>query len=135
MTQFDYTYMSHDAALPLSESARFAWDAVSPLLAHWVSDRSEQALPAPFRFEIEPQNAMIAVVKRPEAGEGTVLRLWECGGQESTLARVQIVGRRAAKVRRLNLVEEDLGPAVLLNGGIEVELRPHELATLRIEWA
>ena len=135
VTQFDYAFMSHDAALPLSESAHFAWDAVSPLVAHWVSDNPEQPLPAPFRFEIEPQNAMIAVVKRPEAGDGIVLRVWECGGQANTLARVQIVGRRATKVRRLNLVEEDLGPAVLLNGGIELELRPHELATLRVEWA
>jgi alpha-mannosidase len=106
---------------------------VFPLLAHWVSDSSEQQLPAPFRFEIEPQNAMIAVVKRPEAGDGVVLRVWECSGQANTLARIQVVGRRAANARRLNLVEEDLGPAILLNGGIELELRPHELATLRIE--
>jgi hypothetical protein len=38
-------------------------------------------------------------------------------------------------VRRLNLVEEDLGPAIVLNGGIELELHPHELATVGIEWA
>jgi hypothetical protein len=30
-------------------------------------------------------------------------------------------------------VEEDIGPAIVLNGGIELELGPHELATFRIE--
>jgi alpha-mannosidase len=88
VTQFDYSFMSHDADLSLSESARFGWDAASPLVAHWVSDSSEQKLSAPFRFEIEPQNAMIAVVKAPEAGNGIVLRVWECGGQANTLARI-----------------------------------------------
>ena len=57
----------------------------------------------------------------------------ECAGQSNTLARIQVVGHRATNVRRLNLVEEDIGPAIVLNGGIELELRPHELATLRIE--
>ncbi|MGA9061229.1 MAG: glycosyl hydrolase-related protein [Terracidiphilus sp.] len=132
--QFDYSFMSHDSALPLSESAHFGWDTVSPLIAHWVSDSSEKQLSAPVRFEIEPQNAMIAVVKRPEAGDGIVLRVWECGGQTNTLARIQVAGRRTANVRRLNLVEEDIGPAILRNGAIELELRPHELATLRIEF-
>ena len=78
---------------------------------------------------------MIAVVKRPESGDGIVLRVWECGGQANTLACIQVAGRRTANVRRLNLVEEDIGPAILRNGRIEFELRPHELATLRIEFA
>jgi hypothetical protein len=135
VTQFDYSFMSHNAALPLSDSARFGWDAVTPLIAHWVNGSSESQVPAPFRFEVEPQNVMITVVKRPEAGDGIVLRVWECGGQSNTLARIQVAGRRAASVRRLNLVEEDIGPAMVINGAIELELRTHELATLRIELA
>ena len=133
VTQFDYSFMSHDAALPLSDSARFGWDAATPLIAHWVDGVAEQPLIAPFRFEIEPQNVMITVVKKPETGDGIVLRVWECSGKSNTLARIQVAGRRAASVRRLNLVEEDIGPAMVINGAIELELRPHELATLRVE--
>ena len=84
VTEFDYSFMSHGADLPLSESTRFGWDAVSPLIAHWVSSSAEPEAPAPFRFEIEPQNAMIAVIKQPEAGEGIVFRVWECAGQTNT---------------------------------------------------
>ena len=76
---------------------------------------------------------MITVVKKPETGDGIVLRVWECSGKSNTLARIQVAGRRAASVRRMNLVEEDIGPAMVVNGAIELELRPHELATLRVE--
>jgi hypothetical protein len=84
--QFDCSFMSHDAALPLSESARFGWDAVSPLAAQWVNSSIGPRAAAPFRFEVEPQNAMIVAVKEPEAGDGNLPRVWECAWRTSTLA-------------------------------------------------
>jgi alpha-mannosidase len=132
---FDYSFMSHGAALPLFESARFGWDAVSPLIAHWTSASPERQSPAAFSFKVEPQNVMITAVKLPEAGSGTVIRVWECGGQANTCARIEIIGRRVAAVRKLNLVEEDAGPAILVNGAIEAELQPYGLHTFLIKFA
>ena len=71
---------------------------------------------------------VLDTVKRAEAGEGLVLRLYEPhGGRGSAAIRLD---RPVASAARANLLEDHLEAAALRDGAIVVGFRPWEVVTL-----
>ncbi len=72
----------------------------------------------------------LEAVKRPEAGEGLVLRLYEPHGGRGT-ATVRLA-RPVAAARRATLLEDALEDAELRDGAVVVGYRPWEVVTLLV---
>jgi hypothetical protein len=64
----------------------------------------------------------------PQA-DGLVLRVWEAAGRDGPL-RIGVTGFRKAVAT--DLLERDQTPLPILDGAVEVGLRPHGFAALRL---
>ena len=75
-------------------------------------------------------SVVLSSVKRPEEGEGIIVRLYEsCGCAGSVTLRLE--GEvEAAEV--VNLLEETLSAAPVRAGAVELSFRPWEVKTLRV---
>ncbi len=75
-------------------------------------------------------SVVVSSVKRPEEGEGLIVRLYESQGQAGsvTLRLAQPV----AEAEVANLLEETLEPAPVASGAVELAFRPWEIKTVRV---
>jgi alpha-mannosidase len=99
-----------------------------PLL--WMKGRPLAILSRPLVFA-EPSNVVVDTIKPAEDGKGFVVRLYESSGSVSR-ARL-CFGVSVRTVHRSNTLEDMLAPLPLESDGCNIELRPFQIATLRIE--
>ena len=122
-------------------SAHMGWEASNPLLATAVEPRADGPLPAASAslLEVAEPNVIVIGAKRPEQGEGLVVRLWELTGQPTTAhLRVGPAGAApgwpsAKKATACTLVEAPQESLAIHDGVVAVPLRKFGLATVRIE--
>lgn len=91
-------------------------------------------LPSPTasRIEIAEPNVLLVGMKRAEADQGLVLRLWEVTGQATTAhERLPLVPFQ--KARAASLVEEPKEPLAARDSTVAVPIRRRGLATVLLE--
>jgi alpha-mannosidase len=79
----------------------------------------------------EPAHVVIDTIKPAEDGNGWVVRLYESHGS-ATNAKLGF-GVPVKAVHRSNTLEDRLVPEAVKNGACELELRPFQIVTLRVE--
>ncbi|MHB1037129.1 MAG: glycoside hydrolase family 38 N-terminal domain-containing protein [Pirellulales bacterium] len=115
-------------------SARFGWDVANPLIAvaAEANPAGTLAAAAGSLVSVAEPNVMLVGVKRAEADDALVLRLWEMSGKATT-AHVRLELPPGAKATACNLVETPQGPLEIRDGTIAVPVRGSGLATVRVE--
>ena len=80
-------------------------------------------------LELEGEGAVIEAVKQAEDGRGTVVRLYECfGGRRTVTLKPGFACERAEIV---NILEEEIAPAALIDGKLPLTLNPYQILTVR----
>jgi alpha-mannosidase len=79
---------------------------------------------------VDAPNVLIEAVKNAEDGNGVILRAYECYGRR-TKALVTL-DAPVADAKRVNILEETVGEAPFSGRAVEMNLRPYEIATLRV---
>lgn len=75
-------------------------------------------------------NLVIDTIKKAEDSEAVVLRMYECHGARGT-ARVRL-GFPVRSATFCNVLEDDLGPATLHDGELELPYRPHQIIGVKL---
>jgi hypothetical protein len=115
-------------------SARFGWEVASPLLPVVTEANPGGTLPTPTAslLDIAEPNVLLVGIKRAEADQGLVLRLWEVTGQ-ATSAHVRLPLLPVRKARSASLVEEPEKTLEVRQSTVAVPIRGGGLATVLIE--
>ena len=79
--------------------------------------------------ELDAPNTILEAVKRPEEGEGLILRIYEAG-KCATRTRLRLPGMIWAW--RVNLLEEEQEELAVTDGTVELALHPFEVTSLRV---
>jgi alpha-mannosidase len=130
---FRYTLVSGPGFDP-AQLTRQGWQAMTPLEADQLgATGAPGALPGnqASLLEIENPNVVLVTWKMAEDGEGTILRLEEIAGKPAT-AHVSSKFFRIARAWRCSGLEDNQSEMTTKGGGVEVLLRPFEIATVRI---
>ncbi|MCH7718931.1 MAG: hypothetical protein IIB21_05620, partial [Chloroflexi bacterium] len=144
---FEYSIIPHESgwARAYAEAHRFA----APLRARWNA-HGTGLLPASASFlDLEGDGLVVTAIKRPdgrpsgppdgrpsgraEDGDGVIVRLYNIL-DEPAAGRLRLTEpwRQAELV---DMKEDLLGPADVVDGWVRLELRPNEILTLRFELA
>ncbi len=115
-------------------SARFGWAASNPLQPVLTGPNPQGLLPgrAASLVQVSEPDVLLTAAKKPDIGEGLVLRFWEVGGRSLT-AHVHLDHLRADKATACNLVEDLQGPLLIRKDTISVPIRAFGLATVRLQ--
>jgi len=82
-------------------------------------------------LEIDAPDVVLGTWKVAEDGEGTVLRLYETAGQEST-ATLRFTGNPPNSAQLCDAVEDNLASLGVEGSSIRVRFHPNEIVTVRI---
>ncbi|MCH8994230.1 MAG: hypothetical protein IH959_04595, partial [Chloroflexi bacterium] len=125
---FDYAIIPHDGSWDRAyvEAHRFA----VPLRARW-NRRGTGLLPAQASLlEQEGEGLVVTATKRAEEGDGAVVRLYNTLDRPTTCRlRLSEPWREAQLV---DMKEDPLGPAEIVDGWVHLDLRQNEIVTLQI---
>jgi len=115
-------------------SARFGWEAASPLQARVAPRNPAGPLPpgSASLLQIAQPNVLLVGMKRAEAGDGLVVRLWEVQGQATT-AELRFPGLAFKKATLSSLVEQPQQPLEIRQSAVAVPIRGSGLATVVLE--
>lgn len=115
-------------------SARFGWEAASPLHAARVGANPDGPLPAGSAslLQISQPNVLLVGMKRAEAGDGLVVRLWEAQGRP-TAAELRFPNLAIKKATLANLVEQPQQTLEVDRSAVVVPIRASGLATVVLE--
>jgi hypothetical protein len=139
----DFTFrysITSGKSLHEADLAHFDAETRSPLIGYAYYDTgnvrlqaARHAMPAAAGsfLTVEAQNAQVSSFKQAEDGNGYILRLRETAGQAGT-ARVSSSAFRLAEAFLCDGVEDSVSALAVKAGGIEVPLRPHAFATVRL---
>ena len=128
--RFTYSLFPHTGDWTAAGVAREAFALNAPLFP--VVAEAE-ALPQEFSLvEAEGLELAIGSLKLAEDGRGMILRLYEPHGArgECTLR----FARRVERVECVNLLEESAAPLEVHQDAVQLEVRPFEVVTLRVDW-
>jgi hypothetical protein len=136
-TTFRYV-MTSGVSLSRGDLARLGRAAMTPLEIDEVIDQDKvgnpdrPVEPVPLSFlQVDAPDVVVENWKAAEDGNGTVLRLLETAGTESkTTLRFPLLHIQRAWL--CNAMEDDLQEIPVGDSSLEVSLRPHQIATLRI---
>jgi len=137
----DYTFryvVTSGADLSPAELARFGRAAMTPLeigelVPNDKFDDPDRPLPAdPASFlEVDAPDVVVVNWKAADDGKGTILRLLETGSA-STTARLTFPIFNVDSAWRSNAAEENQQALTPSEHSLRVDLKPHEIVTLRI---
>jgi len=138
----DYTFrfaLTSGSELSPADLAHFGRDAMSPLemgalVPNDKFDDPERPLPPdPHSFlEVDAPNVVVEDWKEADDGNGTILRLLETGGSSAT-AILTFPLFNVQRAWLANAAEENLEPLAPSGHSVTVNLKPHGIATLRVE--
>jgi len=133
----DFTFRFAITSRPKADnvaSARFGWEAASPLQSARVGANPKGPLPpgSASLLQIAQPNVLLVGMKRAEAGDGLVVRLWEVGGRPTT-AELRFPGLTFKKATLANLVEQAQQPLEIRQSAVAVPIRGSGLATVVLE--
>lgn len=134
---FRYVITSGPSLLP-EDLARFGRAAMTPLETEEVIDQDKVGNPGrplepvPLSFlQVDEPGVVVENWKAAEDGNGTVLRLLETAGAGSK-ATVRFPLLRLQRVWLCSAMEDDIREIPVEGSSVEINLGPHQIATLRI---
>ncbi len=130
---FRFAITSRTASDPTA-SARFGAGVSNPLPSLVVGANPNGSLTAQAGslLGVAEPNAQLIEVRQANDGAGTIVRLWETSGKETT-AHLDVRALGAKKASACNLVEDGSTPLELNQGVAAVPLKSHGVATVRLE--
>jgi len=127
--RFRYSLRAHEGGYRGAEAVGFARSAATPLRSK-IGRLSASSNGTP-RIAIDAARAVATCLKPaddPQAG-GIIVRIWETAGRDGPL-RIRVNGFE--KVLATDLLERDRTPLAIRDGAVEVKLRPHGYAAVRL---
>lgn len=106
-----------------------AYDLNDPLILRHVDDAAGGLKPAAL-VALDAPWAVIESVKRAEDGRGLIVRLFE--NQRNRGRVVLRAGFPVAQAQVCNLLEEDQGSLTVANDGVEFDLSPYQILSIRL---
>lgn len=81
-------------------------------------------------ISIDKKNIIIETIKEVEDGKGIIVRMYEC---ENALTKAHVsLGLKASSITECNLIEEGDTPVVPNGDGFNIEIKPYEIKTFKI---
>ena len=130
---FRFAITSLKASDPAA-SARFGAGVSNPLRALMAGLNPGGVLktPAGGLLSIAEPNAQLVGIHLAHDGNGTIVRLWESSGKNSTI-HLDVNALHVSKASACNLVEEGSNPLPLKSGVVTIALPARGVATVRLE--
>ncbi|HLK04903.1 MAG TPA: polysaccharide lyase family protein [Candidatus Acidoferrum sp.] len=138
--RFRYVVTSAASTEPAALS-RIGWQEFTPLELDEITSQ-DKALDSPRPLDgnqssflqVDDPDVLLETWKPAEDGNGTILRLLEFGGRSARTIKITTPLLNIDRATLTDAVERNQKPLPLTqNGGLEVEIRPHEILTIRIE--
>ncbi len=131
--EFTYSLYPHAGSWSKGQVVRRGQELNQPLVAR-VLDPHQGPLPAVHSFfAIGGNGVILDAVKLAEEGRGLVLRIYEANGNaERAVLRFHRPPQTAVLA---DLLEKETAPLPLKEGRLELDFRPFEIKTVRIEFA
>jgi alpha-mannosidase len=133
--EFTYSLYPHRGGWAEAGTVRRGYELNYPLRGVATSAHAPGAgaLPAAHSFAaVDAENVALTALKRAEDGDAWVLRLYEFAGRESQ-ARIRIPAG-GARAWSASLLEEKQTELRVDGNTVVVPVKPHEIATIRVEW-
>lgn len=131
---FHYSIYPHLGDWRIAKSYKVGYEVNYGLIAFQIPRDRRYRRRRSF-LKIEPDNVILTALKRAEDGDGVILRFYEAEGRE-TRARITffLTPKSVKVVNMLEEEDEEFSKEVRVDGNIiEVDLRPFEIVTLKLE--
>lgn len=135
----DYTFrymLTSGAKLDPTEATRFGIGAMTPLEITQLPQAPGASKLPPDQAELltvdAPPNVNLSTWKVAEDGQGSILRLQEVAGRASH-AQMQTRYFKFARAWLTSALEDNISPIEIREGRIDVDLRPFQTVTIRVE--
>ncbi len=123
---FTYALYPHSGDFKDSQTIQYAYSLNNPLKAIKLN-RQGNITNKSFAF-LDKNNVILETVKRSEMGDGTILRLYECFGQETpTNLHLQNV----SKAYLCDMMENILTELLIEDGVVKLKFKPYEILTVK----
>lgn len=129
--------LASGARIDPADAFRRGWEARRGLYAQRISFQDFRTPAAPYERRdagvlatVAPHNVVLVALKAADSGGGFVARFQEIAG-EPARARLGLPGRRVAAAWATDLVERDVQALEPAGDGVEVDVPPWGLATVR----
>ncbi|HQK95062.1 MAG TPA: glycoside hydrolase family 38 C-terminal domain-containing protein [Armatimonadota bacterium] len=127
---FDYSLVPHEGDWRQAGVFHHGQALNQPLIARTAAPHTG---PLPTRWgwaQVEPRHVVVSALRTAPDG-AAVLRLYEASGRATPGVRVRLP-EGTTRVERANLLEEATGELPVADGAVTFDLRPFEIATLRV---
>ena len=130
---FTYSLFPHPGGW--DECTQAAAYALNDPVIGWVAGKAPKSAtktigPGRSIISISKPNVIVETVKRAEDGQGMILRLYESQRVRCKTGITFPLPVKAAWIT--DLLEENVNPLQLLDNGINLELKPYQIVTLRV---
>ena len=124
---FEYAIIPHEGGWhqAYAEAHRFA----VPMRARWNQQGSGLLPASASLLDVEGKGLVVTAVKRPDQGEGAIVRLYNTLDRATT-GRLRLA-ERWSRAQVVDMKEDELSAAEVLDGWVGLKLRPNEIVTLR----
>ncbi|MHC4200489.1 MAG: glycoside hydrolase family 38 N-terminal domain-containing protein, partial [Planctomycetota bacterium] len=120
---FDFSVYSHKPGW--RNGYRRGVQTNNPLIAVAEEGKARATLPETKSFlKISPANVIVTAVKKPEEGDGVIVRFYETEGKAGSRVRID-PDAGLSGARRTNLIEEDSGPLEHDRDGASLTVGPY----------
>jgi len=131
--RFAYALYPHEGDWKSAGTMRQGYEFNNRLIAYPVSLHAGE-LPASLGFvRVEPANVALAALKKPETGEGLLVRIYEFEGKGVDAALA--FPRPIARARETDLMEAEVAPLQTSGNRLSVAVRPYEIKTVRVSFS
>jgi hypothetical protein len=115
---------------------RFAYGFTVPPVVRLLSPAQQGALPSGLFVFAEAANdgPVISAVKRAETGDGLILRVFNFPFNSND-ATIRLKGLSLLSAAETNLLEENLAPLQISDGGFDLTIGPGDVRTVRVHTA
>jgi alpha-mannosidase len=126
------------ASTDLTALSHRGWEEVTPFEVHEIRSQDQAIeLHRPLNgkegtfLTIDDPDLVLDTWKPAEDGDGTILRLIDLGGAERSV-EISTPLLAIDKAFETDAVERNQSPLAVRSGGVEIEVHPHEIVTIRI---
>jgi alpha-mannosidase len=131
--EFTYSLYPHSGSWREAQTVRRGFELNYKLLA-MQAGQHQGALPAQHSFvQIQPDNVVLTAVKKAEDEGSLIFRFYEWAGQEADVKLQLPPGAQSAA--ETNLMEKTIGALSPQNDTITVHTKPHEIKTVKVQFA
>jgi len=133
---FRYSVVSGRSVDP-AQLTRLGWELMTPLEMNQAVAGAGPALlhsSAASLLHLDNPNVVVTAWKLAEDGDGSIVRMEEISGK-AVVAHMDSTYLRVDQAWLCNALEDRLSSLPAIDGGVDIELKPFEVATIRMKTA